>query len=121
MASGWLHFDLAVRVALGQAVVASEREKQGATGTAADREAVLKDAKAARDRCQALEGELQSLRDKHAEEVCRRQVEEKEMKPREEAVKNRDAELAELGKKQAAKRNRLERVGVEDGGERGRS
>ena len=32
------------------------------------------------------------------------------MKPREEAVKNHDAELAELGKKQAAERNRLEEL-----------
>ena len=32
------------------------------------------------------------------------------MKAREEAVKNRDAELAELGKKQAAERNRLEEL-----------
>ena len=51
------------------------------------------------------EGELQSLRDKHAEEVRFRQAKEEEMKAREEAVKNRDAEL---GKKQAAERNRLE-------------
>ena len=32
------------------------------------------------------------------------------MKAREDAVKNRDAELAELGKAQAAKRNRLEEL-----------
>ena len=32
------------------------------------------------------------------------------MKAQEEAVKNRDAELAELGKKQAAERNRLEEL-----------
>ena len=108
MASGWLHSDLAVRAALGQAVAASEREKQGAVDGAADHEAALKESKAARDRCQVLEGELQSLRDKHAEEVCRRQAEEKEMKAREEAVKNHDVELAELGKKQAAERNWLE-------------
>ena len=53
---------------------------------------------------------MQSLRDKHAEEVCRCQAEEKEMKAREEAVKNRDAELAELGKEQAAERTRLEEL-----------
>ena len=99
LASGWLHSALAIRVALGQAVAASKREKQGATGAAAYHEAALKDAKAARDLCQALEGELQSLRDKHAEEVRHHQAEEKEMKAREEAVKNHDAELAELGKK----------------------
>ena len=93
-----------------QATAASEKEKQSAANAAADREMALKDAKAARDRCQVLEGELQSLRDKHAEEVRCRQAKEVEMKAREEAVKNRDAELAELGKKQAAERNRLEEL-----------
>ena len=110
LASGWLHSDLAVRTALGQAAAASEKEKQSAANAAAGREMALKDAKAARDRCQELEGELQSLCDKHAEEVRRWQAEEKEMEAREEAVKNRDAELAELGKKQAAERNRLEEL-----------
>ena len=110
LASGWLHSDLAVRAALGQAAAASEKEKQGAASAAADREAALKDAKAARDRCQVLEGELQSLRDKHAEEVRCRQAKEVEMKAREEAVKNRDAKLAELVKKQAAERSHLEEL-----------
>ena len=59
----------------------------------------MRDAKAARDRCQVLEGELKIMRDKHAEEAHRCLSEEKEMKAREEAVKNHDAELAELGKK----------------------
>ena len=63
LASGWLHSDLAVRAALGQAAAASEKEKQGAANASADREAALKDAKAARDHCQVLEGVLQSLRD----------------------------------------------------------
>ena len=53
---------------------------------------------------------MQSLRDKHAEEARGRQVKEEEMKAREDAVKNRDAELAELGRTQAAKRNRLEEL-----------
>nr|XP_040258640.1 uncharacterized protein LOC109756511 [Aegilops tauschii subsp. strangulata] len=70
LASGWLHSDLAVRAALGQAAAASEKEKRGAASAAADREAALKDAKAAHDRCQELESELQSLHDKHAEEAC---------------------------------------------------
>ena len=47
LASRWLHSDLAVRAALGQAVVASEKEKQGAANASDDREAALKDAKAA--------------------------------------------------------------------------
>jgi len=69
LASGWLHSDSAVRATLSQAVAASEKEKQSAANAAADREAALKDAKAARDRCQVLEDKLQSLRDKHAEEA----------------------------------------------------
>ena len=58
LASGWLHSDLAVRAALGQAAAASEKENQSAANAAADREAALKDAKAARDRCQVLQDEL---------------------------------------------------------------
>ena len=58
LASGWRHSDLAVRAALGQATAASEKEKQGAANASADREAALKDTKAARDHCQVLEGEL---------------------------------------------------------------
>ena len=79
LASGWLHSDLAVRAALGQAAAAFEKEKQGAANVAADHEMALKDAKAARDRCQVLEDELQSLRDKHAEEARCRQAKEEEM------------------------------------------
>ena len=50
LASGWLHSDSAVRATLSQAAASSEKEKQSATNAAADREAALKDAKAARDR-----------------------------------------------------------------------
>ena len=78
LASGWLHSDLAVRAALGQAAAASEKEKQSAANAAADREAALKDAKAARDRCRVLEDELQSLHDKHAEEARCHQAKEAE-------------------------------------------
>ena len=38
LASGWLHFDLAVRAALGQAAAASEKEKLSAADAAVDRE-----------------------------------------------------------------------------------
>ena len=110
LASGWLHSDSAVRATLSQAAASSEKEKQSAANAAADREAALKDAKAARDRCRELEDELKSLRDKHAKEARCRQAKEEEMKAREDAVKNRDAELAELGKTQAAERNRLEEL-----------
>ena len=59
---------------LSQAVASSEKEKQSAANAAADREAALKDAKAARDRCQELEDELKDLRDKRAEEARGRLV-----------------------------------------------
>ena len=58
LALGWLHSDLAVRAALGQAAATYEKEKQGAANAAAGREMVLKDAEVAHDRCQALEDEL---------------------------------------------------------------
>ena len=93
LASGWLHSDLAVRVTLSLAATSSEKEKQSAATAAADREAALKDAKAARDRCRELEDKLKSLHDKHAEEARGRLVKEEEMKAWEDAVKNRDAEL----------------------------
>ena len=57
-----------------------------------------------------LEDELQSMRDKHTEEARCRQAKEEEMKAREDAVKNRDTELAELGRTQATERNRLEEL-----------
>ena len=53
---------------------------------------------------------MQSLRDKHAEEVRYRQAKEEGMKAQEETVKNREAELAELVKKQAAERSHLEEL-----------
>ena len=68
------------------------------------REAALKDAKAARDRCRVLEDELKSLRDQYAEETRGRQAKEEEMRAREDAVRDRDAELGELAKAQAAER-----------------
>ena len=69
LASGWLHSNLAVRVMLSQAAASSEKEKQSAATAAADREAALKDAEAARDRCRELDDELKSLRDEHAKEA----------------------------------------------------
>nr|XP_020196920.1 tol-Pal system protein TolA-like [Aegilops tauschii subsp. strangulata] len=110
LASGRLHSDLAVRATLSQAVASSENEKQSTAKAAADRGAALKDAKTARDHCQELEDELKSLHDKHADEARGRLVKEEEMKAREDAVKNRDAELEEMGKTQAAGRSRLEEL-----------
>nr|XP_020172929.1 dynactin subunit 1-like [Aegilops tauschii subsp. strangulata] len=95
LVSGWLHSDVSVRAVLSQAVATSEGEKQAAAQAAAACEAAMKDAKAAQDRCRALEAELKALRDKRAEEARGRKVEEEKMKAREDAVKGRDAELAQ--------------------------
>ena len=63
VASSWLHSDSAVQASLSQAAAASEKEKQAAAKAAADREAALKDAEAACDRCRELEDELKGLHD----------------------------------------------------------
>ena len=47
----------------------------------------------AQDRCKVLEAELQGLHDEHAKEACDGQVNEEKMKAREDAVRDRDAEL----------------------------
>ena len=60
----------------------------------AARDAALKDASSVRGHCKTLEGELQGLRDELAKEVRGRQAKEEEMKAREAAVKDRDAELS---------------------------
>nr|XP_040251756.1 protein WEAK CHLOROPLAST MOVEMENT UNDER BLUE LIGHT-like 1 [Aegilops tauschii subsp. strangulata] len=110
LASSWLQSDAAVRATLSQAVTASEKEKRSAAQAAVDREAALKDAEAAHDRCRALEDELKGLRDEHAEEARGRRAKEEEMRAREDAIKNRDAELGELAKSQAAEHGRLEEL-----------
>nr|XP_020151005.1 uncharacterized protein LOC109736203 [Aegilops tauschii subsp. strangulata] len=110
LASGWLQSDAVVRATLSQAATTSEKEKGAAAQAAADREAALKDAEAARDHCRVLEDELKSLRDEHAEEARGRQAKEEEMRAREDAIKNRNAELGELEKVQAVERSRLEEL-----------
>nr|XP_040256460.1 tol-Pal system protein TolA-like [Aegilops tauschii subsp. strangulata] len=110
LASGWLHSESAVRASLSQAAAASEKEKQAAAKAAADREAALKDAEVARNRCRELEDELKSQRDQRAEEARGRQAKEEEMRAREDAIKGHNAELGELAKAQAAERSRLEEL-----------
>nr|XP_020178713.1 ankyrin repeat domain-containing protein 24-like [Aegilops tauschii subsp. strangulata] len=110
LASGWLHSDSVVRATLNQATASSKKEKQSTVKAAADRDAALKDAEAARGRCQELEDELKRLRDQLAEETRGRQVKEEEMRAREDAIKNRDADLEELEKTQAVERSRLEEL-----------
>nr|XP_020154735.1 MAP7 domain-containing protein 1-like [Aegilops tauschii subsp. strangulata] len=97
-----------VRATLSQAAASSEKEKQSTIKAAADRDAALKDAEVARGRCQELEDELKHLRDQHAEEEHGRQVKEEEMRVREDAIKNHDAELEELEKAQATEHSWLE-------------
>nr|XP_020199342.1 spindle pole body component 110-like [Aegilops tauschii subsp. strangulata] len=101
---------LPVRATLSQAATTSEKEKRAAAQAAADREAALKDAEAAHDRCRALEDKLKSLRDEHTEEARGRQAKEEEMRAREDAIKNRNAELGELAKAQATECSRLEEL-----------
>nr|XP_020182760.1 MAP7 domain-containing protein 1-like [Aegilops tauschii subsp. strangulata] len=110
LASGWLQSDAAIRATLNQAATASEKEKRAAAQAAADREAALKVARAAHDRCRALERELKGLRDKRAEEARCRRAKEEEMRAWEDAIKNRDAELGELAKTQAAERGLAEEL-----------
>ena len=71
----------------------SDGEKQAANQAKSARDAALGDAAAAKARCEALETELQGLRDELAKEVHGRQEKEKEMKARETTVKDRDVKL----------------------------
>nr|XP_040258157.1 ribonuclease Y-like [Aegilops tauschii subsp. strangulata] len=82
-------------ISQAQAATASEEEKRATAKAAADREAALQD-------------ELKSLRDQHAQETRGRQAKEEEMKDREDAIRSRNAELVELAKAQATERSRLE-------------
>ena len=110
LASGWLQSHAAVRAALSQATTTSDKEKRAVAQAAADREAALKDDEATHDRCWALEDELKSLRDERAKEARGCQAKEEEMKAREDAINDHDAELGELAKAQATERSRLEEL-----------
>ena len=110
LASGWHHSDATVRATLNQAATASEEDKRATTQAAADREAALKDAEAAHDRCRELEDKPKNLCDQHAEEGRGCQAREEEMRAREDAIKDRDAELGELAKAQATEHSRLEEL-----------
>jgi len=97
---------VSVRAALSQVAATSEGEKRAAAQAAVAREAALKDAEAAQDRCRVLEAELKILReDSHG-----RKVEEEMMKAREDTVKGRDAELEQLAQAQATERDRLQKL-----------
>ena len=94
LSSSWASSDAFVRATLSQAVAASEEGKQATSQAMAARDEALKDASTAKGHYNMLEGELQGLRDELAKEIRDHQVKEEEMKSREAAVKQRDAELS---------------------------
>nr|XP_040258348.1 FYVE and coiled-coil domain-containing protein 1-like [Aegilops tauschii subsp. strangulata] len=110
LVSSWLHSDVAVRAALNQAAVGSEKDKQAVAQATAAHEAALKDAGDAQDRCQSLEAELETMRNERAAKARGREVDEEKMKAWEDAVRDRDAELEQLAKAQAAEGSRLEKL-----------
>ena len=70
----------------------SEKDKQAVAQAMAAREAALKDAGAAQDRCQLLEAELEAMRNERAAEARGRKAEEENMKAQEDAVRDRNTE-----------------------------
>ena len=108
--SGLLHSDASVRAALGQAVEASEEDKQATDQAAAARKVALKDAEAAKERCWSVEAELESMRNERAAEARDRKAEEEKMKAREDAINGRDIELEQSARAQAAERSCLEEL-----------
>ena len=80
LVSGWLHSDVAVRAALSQAAVDSEKDREAVTRAAAAYKVALKDAGAAQDHCRSLEAELETMRSERAKEARGRKAEEEKMK-----------------------------------------
>ena len=95
LASGWVRSDASVRAALAQAATTCDEEKQAILEAKAARDAALGEAADVWGHCEALESELQGLRDQLAKEARVRQEKEEDMKAREAAAKDRDAELDE--------------------------
>ena len=93
LASGWIHSDASIQAALVQASTACDEEKLAVLEVKAACDAALWEAADAQGRCQALESELQGLRNQLAEEVRIRQEKEEDLKAREAAIKDRDAKL----------------------------
>ena len=94
LVSGWLHSDMSVRVALSQVAATSEGEKRAAAQASVAREAALKDAEAAQDRCRVLEAELKILREEHAGDAHGCKAEEERMKAREDAINGLDVDTS---------------------------
>ena len=80
----------------------------------------LKDAKAAKERCQVAEAELETLRNERAIEARQREVWEEKLKAREDTVAGRDTELEQSAREQAAERGRLEKLKEEVEAEKAR-
>nr|XP_020185103.3 caldesmon-like [Aegilops tauschii subsp. strangulata] len=108
--SDWLHSNASVRAVLSQAVAAPEEDKRAAAQAAAAREAAQEDAEAARERCRSMEAELETMPHERAAEARNRKAEEEKMKAREDTINNRDAELEQLARAQAAEHGRLEEL-----------
>ena len=94
LAFGWVRSNASVRAALVQAVTACDEEKQAILEAKAARDATFGEVADVPGRCKVLESELQGLRDQLAKEARDRQEKEEEMKAREAAVRDRDAELS---------------------------
>nr|XP_020167158.1 translation initiation factor IF-2-like [Aegilops tauschii subsp. strangulata] len=110
LVSGWLRSDASVRAAWSQAVTASEEGKQAADLAMDAREVALKDAEAAKERYRGAEAELETLRNKRAAEARRREAWDGKLKAREDVVADRDTELEQSARAQAAERGRLEKL-----------
>ena len=96
MGSGWLRSDASIRTAWGQAIAASKEGEQATGLAAAPRDAALKQAEVAKERCRLVEAELETMRRERAKEARGRKAEEEKMKAREDTVRGRDAELEQL-------------------------
>jgi hypothetical protein len=91
-------------------MTASEEGEKAAGLAAATRDAAMKDAKAAEERCRATEAKLSTLHDEQAAEARQRKVQEEELKAQKAAVADRDAELERAAREQATERGRLEKL-----------
>ena len=113
LVSSWVRSDASVRAALAQAATACDEQKQAILKAKAARDAALGEVADVRGRCEALESELQGLRDQLAKEARVRQEKEEDMKAREAAAKDRDAELDERQGRLGALEQALEAKRIE--------
>ena len=113
LALGWIRSDTSIRAALVRASMACDEERQAVLETKAARDAALGEVVEVRDRCKALEDELQGLRDQLAKEVRLRQEQEEGMKARKVAIEGREAKLKKRRDRLGALGKELEAMKVE--------